>query len=115
MKISTQTLMLLGNPQHPDYGTYAKFITGMGKEVDVGDRMKLCEKCYRPRIDTEAIPVCLYCRGYADAQDKKEEPKPEKLSLKDRINNHNHKFTNRINKPCIICGIYKVSWEIIND
>lgn len=108
MKITTQTLMLLGNPQHPDFGVYAKFITGMGTEVDVEIRMKLCDKCVRPFIYDRAFPFCMYCRGF---EDSRKEP-----SLSNILKGHEHSFyEGRRNKPCKICGVHKALIQSIQE
>jgi len=121
--------MLLGNPQHPDFGVYAAFVTGMGKTVELPNPpVYVCGVCYRPLFVLYGLPkkkntpeidmcpfeaICQYCRG---VQDGKKQANPvkqvvEKLrepnGIEELVTHHQHEFTNRKNHPCKICGVYK--------
>lgn len=110
MKVSTREIMNLGNPQHEDFGTFAKFITGMGTHVHIQDVMYICNKCSRPvYVLDENDPhnpknqVCGYCIGKKEGLAEKQAPK----TLASFYTDHEHQFSNGKNNPCKVCGIFK--------
>lgn len=120
--------MLLGNPQHPDFGTYARFITSMGNIVELPNPVQyLCDKCIRPLQNIGDIRICQYCRGFEDGLkkstkvvekiiEKTVEVPTKYVLLKDRINNHEHTFsTSKRNNPCSYCGLFKDCWKIVSE
>lgn len=87
MKVKTQDIMLRGNPQHEHFGIFAKFITGMGEEIELPDfPIHLCDKCYRalwePSGEKTKVSMCLFCKGKEEGIKETLEKTPEKIIKK---------------------------------
>jgi len=81
MKIEKKYIIEICNLSHPQFGTFASFLDGLGKGSSIEvpqppDPIYLCHECARPLWG--GTKICLYCLGVRDANEKvnknKEEP-----------------------------------------
>lgn len=98
MKIEKKYIIERCNLSHPDFGTFAAFLDGLGAgqsyiEIAKPDTVHICKECTRPLfLDTK---LCLYCAGV------------EAANKKNPLLDHNHCFTIEDKPHCIKCGVYQ--------
>jgi hypothetical protein len=97
MKIKKLDILAICNISHPDFGTFAKFLDGLGKDAEIdipaATEVFICDVCHRP-LWLKDVP-CLYCKGLKDGQ------------TANPFKDHVHTWTADEPIHCIKCNVLK--------